>query len=162
MRIKEILSEGPTVADVIRSASQAPKTTTNLTTPPGTVAPTGSAPPGAISKIGSTIDKTVDKVTDLKKDAQGNKFTWGSAVAQAGNYNFDGSKKEPTDSGSTTTSAPQPNMIQKNLKPGQTVDLGNLGKVKVVQVTPTGVDFDGVGTPIGSKFTVPFKNLNQL
>lgn len=162
MRIKEILSEGPTVADVIRSASQAPKTPTAPTTPPGTVASTGSKPPGMIAKIGSTIDKTVDKATDLKKDAQGNKFSWSGAVAQAGNYNFDGSKKEPDSPDSTAAATPQPNMIQKNLKPGQTVELGNLGKVKVVQVTPTGVDFDGVGTPIGSKFTVPFKNLNQL
>lgn len=159
MRISELLVEGPTIADVIRSAAQPTPQAGQQAQPPGTkptTTTTGTQPPGMAAKIG----QVAKSVTNLGKDAEGNKINWSSAVASKDLYNKDGTDKTDTQSTAPAdlTKIP-PAQIQQHLRPGQQVDLGNLGKVKVGQVTAQGVEFDGTGTPIGAKFTVPLKSL---
>jgi len=159
MRIKELLKESPTVADVIRSAAQpTPKPGAELPGTKPTTTPTGTQPPGIASKIGQAAKSAVQGISNLNKDAEGNKINFASAVASKSLYDKDGAEKPSTQQQVDFTKIP-PSQIQQHLRPGQQVDLGGLGKVKIGQVTPQGVEFDGTGTPIGAKFTVPFKSL---
>jgi hypothetical protein len=138
MKITELLIEGPTVADVIRAAAQ-PASQSTTTPPPSGNKPSttavGTQPPGSKP----TTPPANTSTTPTKQPAS-----------------TTGSPSQPVD----LTKIP-PAQIQQKLRPGQTVDMGNLGKVKIGQVTSQGVELDGTDTPVGSKFTIPFKTLNQ-
>jgi hypothetical protein len=149
MRIRELFEATPTIADVIKTAAQptAPQKPGSSQPPPQTTSGQPSAPAGS---------------TGLNKDAQGNKINYQAAVTNKkaitdpNNQSSIGNQQQDVD----LTKIP-PAQIQQHLRPGTEVNLGQLGKIKVGQVSANGVEFDGTNTPIGSKFTVDFKTLQQ-
>jgi hypothetical protein len=149
MRIRELFEASPTIADVIKTAAQ-----------PTAPQKPGSSQPPAQSTSGQS--STPAGNTGLNKDAQGNKINYQAAVANKkvitdpNNQSNLGNQQQDVD----LTKIP-PAQIQQHLRPGTQVNLGQLGKIKVGQVTSNGVEFDGTNTPIGSKFTVDFKTLQQ-
>jgi hypothetical protein len=150
MRIRELIYEdNPTIADVIKTAAQ-----------PTTQKPGSSQTPTQPGNQPTTTTSTPS--TGLNKDAQGNKINYQSSVANKknitdpNNQSSVGNQQQDVD----LTKIP-PAQIQQHLRPGTQVNLGQLGKIKVGQVTANGVEFDGTNTPIGSKFTIDFKKLQQ-
>jgi hypothetical protein len=146
MRIRELFEASPTIADVIKTAAQ----------------PTAPQKPGSSQTTTGQQPNTTQGSTGLNKDAQGNKINYQAAVANKkaitdpNNQSDLGNQQQDVD----LTKIP-PAQIQQHLRPGTQVNLGQLGKIKVGQVTANGVEFDGTNTPIGSKFTVDFKTLQQ-
>jgi len=142
MRIRELFEEVPTIADVIKTAAQptAPQKPGSSSMPPpaGTTSQQNKSPSGAEPPAAAPGTKPSSSATPATP-----------ASTNLGN-------QQPVD----LTKIP-PAQIQQKLRPGTQVNLGQLGKVKVGQVTANGVEFDGTSTPIGSKFTVDFKTLQQ-
>lgn len=139
MRIRELFEATPTIADVIKTAAQptAPQKpgSSSVPPPPGTTTQQTKAPAGTQAPAPGTTPTSSAPGT--------------SSSTNLGN-------QQPVD----LTKIP-PAQIQQHLRPGTQVNIGTLGKIKVGQVTANGVEFDGTNTPIGSKFTVDFKTLQQ-
>lgn len=148
MRIRELFEETPTIADVIKTAAQptAPQKPGSSQPPTQTTSGQPSAPAGS---------------TGLNKDVQGNKINYQAAVANKKVITDPNNQSSIGDQQEVDLTKIPPAQIQQHLRPGTQVNLGQLGKIKVGQVTANGVEFDGTNTPIGSKFTVDFKTLQQ-
>lgn len=146
MRIRELIYEdNPTIADIIKTAAQ-----------PTTQKPGSSQTPAQPGNQPTTPS------TGLNKDAEGNKTNYQSAVAnKKANTNPNNQTSLGNQSQEVDLTKIPPAQIQQHLRPGTQVNLGQLGKIKVGQVTANGVEFDGTNTPIGTKFTVDFKKLQQ-
>jgi hypothetical protein len=148
MRIRELFEASPTIADVIKTAAQ-----------PTAPQKPGSSQPPAQPTTGQQPNTTQGS-TSLNTDARGNKINYQAAVANKKAITDPNNQSGLGDQDVDLTKIP-PAQIQQHLRPGTQVNLGQLGKVKVGQVTANGVEFDGTNTPIGSKFTVDFKTLQQ-
>ena len=143
MRIRELFEEAPTIADVIKTAAQ----------------PTAPQKPGSSQPPSQTTSN--QQPAGLNTDARGNKINYQAAVANKKAITDPNNQSSVGDQQDVDLTKIPPAQIQQHLRPGTQVNLGQLGKVKVGQVTANGVEFDGTDTPIGSKFTVDFKTLQQ-
>ena len=159
MRAREFVSElNTSLSDIIKAAAvPAQPQTKNLNAnvkPTTGIAPVGSMTPqqaSAQQQPGGGTQTTQDGIPKLGTTTQ-------SAT---------GAPQQSTNTpqiGQPDLSKMQPAQLQQHLKPGSTVDLPNLGKMTVGQITPQGVEFDASKVPsLGAKkITVDLKSLGKL
>ncbi len=191
MRIQELLETGPSLADALRAAAEkqmqsnqpkigqptdpnAVKQGVGTQTAQGTAAPTQATPGG--TKTTQTAPKGivgsfVSGLTKGKADSLGGVAGMAKQGIKNVAANQLGMKNTVAalDKMSAPKSAQQPAQLQNpedlgmSLKPGNTVDLPNVGKIKVTKNTPQGIELDTSQAPsIGlPKLTLNPKDLLQ-
>jgi hypothetical protein len=188
MRIQELLETGPSLADALRAAAEkqmqanqpkigqpqdpnAVKQGVGTQTAQGTAAPTQVTPGGTqtgATKPAGIGQKFISGLTNGKADSLGGVADMAKQGAKNIAANQLGMKNTVAAPGKTS-SAQQPAQIQKPgdlgmaIKPGNTINLPNVGKVKVTKSGPQGIELDtsqapGIGIP---KLTLNPKDLLQ-
>lgn len=192
MRIQELLETGPSLADALRAAAEkqmqanqpkigqpqdpnAVKQGVGTQTAQGTAAPTQATPGGtkttqtAPKGIGASF---VSGLTKGKADSlsglgtmakQGVKNMAANQLGMKNTVAAIGNKQQPQDQTQQPAQLQNPADLGMSLKPGNTIDLPNVGKIKITKNSPQGIELDtsqapSIGVP---KLTLNPKDLLQ-
>lgn len=160
MRIQELLETGPNLADALRAAAinqmqagqpkdpNALKQTQSTQGTQGTASPTQATTGGTktaqngVKGIGQSF---ISGLTKGKADTLGGMVKQGAKNVAANQL---GLKNTVAALGSTKPDQMQdPADLGMSLKAGQTIDLPNVGKIKVTRSTPQGIELDTSQAP---------------